>query len=65
MKKADKYLGITNAAARLNVTEETIRQRLKTGNVYGHEVIDGHHYFDIDLLTREIWGIRRYKVKNG
>lgn len=59
MKTPDKYLGMTNAAAKLGVSVPAIRQRLKTGDVYGHVVIDGHHYFDIDLLTREIWGIKR------
>lgn len=65
MKKPENYLGMTNAAARLGVSVATIRQRLKTGDVYGHVIIDGHHYFDTDLLTREIWGIKRYRVSNA
>lgn len=65
MKKPDKYVGITNAAAKLGVSVPAIRQRIRAGNVYGHMMIDGHHYFDVDLLTREIWGIKRYRVTVG
>ena len=61
MKNPDKYVGITNAAKALGVSVPAIRSRLRSGEVYGHTMLDGHHYFDTDLLTREIWGIRNYR----
>jgi len=61
MKKPDKYVGITNAARILNISIPAIRARIKSNEAFGHIVIDGHHYFDIDLLTREIWNIRNYR----
>lgn len=61
MKKPDKYVGITNAAKKLGVSVPAIRARIKADEALGHLIIDGHHYFDVDLLSRELWGIRNYR----
>lgn len=55
------YVGITKAAERLGIPTNTIRERLKTGNVVGAIYIDGHIYFDTRQLTRELWNIRAYR----